>query len=189
MYLEDGFNVKEIDMRREFDSLNSQLSMKVLLIRQNKKSRCKCYSSIHKDGDTRCKICGGTGKLSFIEQVSVIHDTFYRPFMVQLAQMGLSVNNTVVFYMDHKIVPRPQDRILMVGFDQYGVPVDIKKSCVIASIDENRGDDGRVEAYTVYAKYAPEKIELDQRRLNSLPPKVKFEISKGRRYSWPTDSM
>ena len=91
--------------------------------------------------------------------------------------------------MDHKIVPRPQDRILIVGFDQYGVPVDIKKSCVIASIDENRGDDGRVEAYTVYAKYAPEKIELDQRRLNSLPPKVKFEISKGRRYSWPTDSM
>lgn len=174
-----------IDLRKEFEFLQEHFSMDVLMIRSNKHSRCKCYDPLHRDGDRRCKICGGTGKISSIEKISAIHQNVDSASSLKITELGLSISNTVVLYFDLRAVPKAQDQVLIVGFDKYGCPVDIKKSCTIVSVQEVRGDNGRVEMYQVYAKYAPEKIEVDQKRLNSIPPKHKLEIAKGKRYIWP----
>lgn len=179
------YKATEIDLRKEFKLLQEYFSMEVLMIRNNKHSRCKCYDPLHRDGDRKCRICGGTGKVSSIEQIKAIHQNVNSSGFVKMTELGLSVSNTIVLYFDLKAVPKVQDQILIVGFDSYGCPVDIKKSCTIVSVQEVRGDNGRIEIYQVYAKYSPEKIDIDQRRLNAIPPKQKREISKGKRYIWP----
>ena len=108
---------------------------------------------------------------------------------IKLTEMGLSAMNTVVFYFDHKTAPRVQDRIFIVGYDSQGLPIDIKKSCTIVSAMQMRGDGGRLEMYKVYAKYSPEKIRQDQKRLNSIPPNHKAKIIKGVKYTWPLDTQ
>lgn len=176
-----------INLREEYKSLEKDFSFKVLLIRTNKNTRCKCYDPLNHDGDAHCKICGGTGKLNMIESVSTIHENFNGSNLIKMTELGLSVSNTILLFFDYKTIPVVKDRVLIVGYDKYGIPIDIKKSCTIASVEEVRGDNGRVEFYLTYAKYAPEKIKQDQRRLNSVPPKIKKQIMKGRRYTWPQD--
>lgn len=174
-----------IDLRQEFDFLKEHFAIDLLMIRSNKHSRCKCYDPLHRDGDRRCRVCGGTGKISSIEKISAIHQNVNASGFVKMTDLGLSVSNTIVLYFDLKAVPKAQDQVLIVGFDKYGSPVDIKKSCTIVSVQEVRGDNGRLEMYQVYAKYSPEKIDVDQKRLNSIPPAQKRDIAKGKRYIWP----
>lgn len=177
----------DINLREDYDSLEKQFTLKVLMIRKNKNTRCKCYNELHRDGDIKCKVCGGTGRLNLIEQVPAIHENFNTSSLIKMTELGLSVTNTVLFFFNYKIMPKVQDRILIVGYDKRGLPVDIKKSCTIVNVEEIRGDNGRVEMYQVYAKYSPEKIIYDQKRLNAIPLKCKAEIMKGRRYTWPQD--
>lgn len=175
----------KIDLREEFKLLQDDFSMNILLIRNNKNSRCKCYNPLHKDGDRKCKICGGTGKVSSIEKVRVINQNVNSSGFVKMTELGLSVSNTILLYFDVKAIPKVQDQVLIVGFDKDKIPVDIKRSCTIVSVQEVRGDNGRIEFYEVYAKHSPEKIELNQRRLNAIPPAFKKQISEGKRFTWP----
>lgn len=178
-------NEEKINLRDEFELLQDEFSMSILLIRNNKNTRCKCYNPLHKDGDRKCKICGGTGKISSIEKVDVIHQNVNSSGFIKMTELGLSVTNTIVLYFNVKSIPKVQDQVLIVGFDKDGIPVDIKRSCTIASVQEVRGDNGRVEFYQTYAKYSPEKIELNQRRLNAIPPAFKKKIMEGKRFTWP----
>ena len=174
-----------IDLRKEFDYLQSKFSMSILLIRNNNNTRCKCYDPLHRDGNRRCKVCGGTGKVSSIEKIDAIYQNANKESHLRLTEVGLSIANVLTFYMDRKLFPRVQDQILIVGFDNNGIPVDIKKSCKIVSVQEIRGDNGRNELFQVDAKYTPGKIKIDQKRLNSIPLEHKKKIADGKRYIWP----
>lgn len=185
MYIEPDLDLRDVNIREVYSSLERQFGLKALLVRTNKLTRCKCFNVLNSDGDSDCKICGGTGKLSMIEQVKTVYQNVTTKEYMTMTELGMSAINTIVFYFDNKIAPRVQDRIFVVGYDQYGLPIDIKKSCTIASVQQIRGDNGRLELYKVYAKYTPEKIKQDQRRLNSIPPSDKLRIIKGVRYTWP----
>lgn len=185
MYNTPDIELSEIDLRHEFDTLEEEFSLKVLLVRANKLTKCKCFNPLHGDGDRKCRICGGTGNINIIEQVSAIHENINANALVKMTELGLSVSNTIILELAYKLMPKVRDKVFIVGYDSKGLPVDIKKSCSIVSVDEIRGENGRVELYQVYAKYSPDQILLDQRRLNAIPPKQKAEIIKGRRYTWP----
>lgn len=187
IYEEPDIELSDIDLRQEFEGLKNEFNLKVLLIRTNQRTRCKCYDPYNHDGDSNCKICGGTGKLNMIEMTPTIHENFNTSSLIKMTELGLSVSNTILLFFDYKVIPKVRDRVLIVGYDSRGIPVDIKKDCTIASVEEVRGENGRIELYMVYAKYSPENIKRDQRRLNRIPPKVKKEIMKGRRYTWPQD--
>lgn len=179
-YIQDN-----IDLREEFEYLKDKFSMQVLLIRNNNNTRCKCYDPLHRDGNRKCKICGGSGKISSIEKIDIIYQNVSKSDNLKLTEVGLSITNTLNFYIDRKVFPRVQDQILIVGFDNKGLPVDIKKSCTVVSVQEIRGDKGRNELFQVYAKYSPNKIKIDQKRLNSIPLEHKKKIADGKRYIWP----
>lgn len=190
MYNKPDIDYIDIDLREDFQNMNNQFGLKILVIRKNKNTRCKCWSPLNSDGDSNCKICGGSGKLNIIEQVQGIHEQISSSntsAVIKMTELGLSIANTIVMYFDFKVAPRPQDRIFIVGYDNKGIPVDIKKSCTVVSVEPVRGDRGRLELYKVYAKYAPEKIKLDQRRLNAIPVIDKAKIVKGVRYTWPLE--
>lgn len=189
MWKESDIDYIDIDLRNEFDNLSKQFSLKVLLVRRNMNTRCKCYSLLNHDGDSSCKICGGSGHVNIIEQVNSINQNMTTKEAIKITEIGLSAMNTMVFYFDHKVAPKVQDRIFIVGYDKYGLPVDIKKSCTVINVMPMRGDNGRLEMYKVYAKYSPEKIRQDQKRLNSIPNKIKAKIAKGVRYTWPLETL
>lgn len=173
-----------IDVREEFEYLQNMFGMSILLIRNNNNTRCKCYDPLHRDGNRKCKICGGSGKISSIEKIDVVHQNSDKDSNLKFTELGLSVANTVVFYINRKHFPKVQDQIFIVGYDNKGIPIDIKKSCTIVAVLEVRGDKGRTELFKVYAKYSPSKIEVDQRRLNSIPLEHKKRIADGKRYVW-----
>ena len=181
-------DVAAIHLRGEFKLLNAEYGVTMLYIRSNKKIRCRCYNPRTKDGNVNCKICGGTGRVSSIETVKGIYQNYDETGFMRETELGASTSNTVILYFDEKTVPTVNDRILLTAFDRstsVPVPVNISKSMIIISVDPIRGEAGRVEAYKCFAKYAPEKIEYDQRRLNSIPVKDKIKIMKGVKYTWP----
>lgn len=192
MYKKPEIEWIDIDLRDEFSSMNDMFGLNILLVRKNKNSRCKCWSELNLDGDPKCKLCGGTGKVSSIEQVKAINETVSSSntsAILKMTELGLSIANTMVMYFDYKVAPKVQDRIFIVGFDKFGLPIDIKKSCTIVSIEPVRGDRGRLELYKAFVKYSPEKIKTDQMRLNAIPPEAKAKLVKGVRYTWPQDQM
>jgi hypothetical protein len=185
MWNQADINLKQIDLRKEFEGIENEFKFDVLLVRTNNLTRCKCYDPLHGDGNRKCRICGGSGRVNLIEKVPVVHENVNTDGFVKMTELGLSASNTIILYMNFKIMPKVRDKIFIVGYDKYKLPIDIKRSCTVMSAEEVRGENGRVEGYLVYAKYTPEQILLEQRRLNAIPPKSKSEIMKGKRYTWP----
>lgn len=178
----------DINFRKEFNSLNEQFGFDMLYIRANKRIRCKCYNPRTKDGDSKCKICGGKGKLCCIEKIKGIRQNFERPVTEQYLKLGLSASNTTILYVSNEVAPVINDEVLIVAFSRDGdvpIPVNIKMSARLIMIEKVRGTNGRVEAYRCFAKFAPERVVLNQRRLNAIPAIDKKKIMKGVRYTWP----
>lgn len=173
-----------IDLREEMNSFMKDFSMPVLIVRNNNLTRCSCYDPLHRSGKRNCKICGGTGKISLIHKIDVICQTNGRSDYGKMSELGLSVSNTIVMYFRYNDIPKNGDQIFIVGFDNKNIPIDIKKSCSIISVEEIRGDHGRVEYYKTYAKYSPENIINDQKRLNAIPLAYKKKIMEGGKLSW-----
>ena len=181
-------DIEDIDLRKEFDYMNDEYGIDMLYIRTNKRIRCKCYNPRTKDGDSKCKICGGKGKVCSIENVKGIRQNFERPVTEQYLKIGLSASNTAIIYFSNKVAPVINDEILIVAYDRSGdtpIPVNISMSLKIIMLEKVRGDKGRVEGYRCFSKFAPEKVVLNQRRLNAIPPTDKKKIMKGFRYTWP----
>lgn len=183
-------DVSIIDFRKEFEYLNKEYGIDMLYIRSNKRIKCRCYNPRTKDGDVNCKICGGTGRVSSVEKIKGIYQNYDETGFVRNTKIGDSTSNTVIFYFDINTVPTVNDRILLVAFERsisIPIPINISKSMVIISVDPIRGESGRIEVYKCFAKYAPEKLIYDQKRLNSIPLKAKKEIMKGVKYTWPQE--
>lgn len=178
-------NLSQIDLRHEYKSVEKEFGFKVLLVRANSPTKCRCYDPLHGDGNRKCKICGGTGNVNIIEKIDVIHENINTEGFVKMTELGLTVSNTVILYMSNKVFPKVRDKVFIVGYDKFGIPVDIKKDCTVVSVEEIRGEVGRVECYKVFARYSPDQILIDQRRLNAIPGEQKSEIMKGKRYTWP----
>lgn len=172
-----------IDFRKEFEILEEELGFEVLLIRANKNTKCECYSPLFKAGDSKCKRCGGTGNVNTIEKVVVIEQLKSSSDHIEMSNIGLTTNNTSVFFTNHKTIPRSGDKYLLVGYGN-GIPLKIKEVFVVATPRSVRGDRGRVEYFESYCKSSPELVINEQKRLNVISIKDKRKIMKGARYVW-----
>lgn len=173
-----------INMRSEFDFLNDEYGINMLYVRSNPRTICRCYDKLTQDGDSKCRICGGTGRLSSIECVKGIYQNIEGNKYNIMMEADLKISNTVVVYFNHKAVPKINDRLFITAYND-NIPVNIIKSLVIRAVQPIRCDNGRIEFYKCFARFAPEKIIEDQRRLNKVPYGFKKKIMKGARYSWP----
>lgn len=173
-----------INMRSEFDFLNDEYGINMLYVRSNPRTICRCYDKLTQDGDSKCRICGGTGKLSSIECVKGIYQNIEENKYNIMMEADLKISNTAVVYFNYKAVPKVNDRLFITAYKE-NIPVNIIKSLVIRAIQPVRVDNGRIEFYKCFARFAPEKIIEDQRRLNKVPYEFKKKIMKGARYSWP----
>ena len=173
-----------INMRSEFDFLNDEYGINMLYVRSNPRTICRCYDKLTQDGDSKCKICGGTGKISIIECIKGIYQNIEENKYDNMMEPDLKISNTVVVYFNHKAVPKINDRLFITAYKD-NIPVNIIKSLVIRAVQPIRCDNGRIDFYKCFARFAPEKIIEDQRRLNKVPYEFKKKIMKGARYSWP----
>lgn len=178
-----------IDAREEVEEIIKENGIKVLYIRTNTNTRCKCYDQLHKDGNTNCKVCGGSGLLASIEVMDAFLNHMSGDDMIgmtglkktDLGDVNVSTN---VFYISHKRKPKHGDRILIVGYDKYGLPYEVIASCTVGLCREARGYNGRVEMYKVITRTSPQYLKLDQDRLNRVGNKDKERLMKGIRYQW-----
>lgn len=176
----------EIDIRNEYKLIEKEFGVSILLVRCQNLTRCKCYDTLSKTGNSNCKMCGGTGMVNSIEHRKAIVQTLSTDNSMSPAPIGLMSTDTLLFHFGYEINPMERDMILIVGFDKSGIPIDVKEVYVITTSDPIRGDRGRIEYYKVYAKMAPEKLKNIQNRLNSIPVRSKIKmIKEGAVFRWP----
>lgn len=185
--MDDFFN--NIDARKEIEYILKHNNIKALYVRRRQDTRCVCFDPLHKDGKADCIICGGSGFLSSIEAI----DTFLNPAsqddMLRMSGekfTGLGNINiyTNTLYLKHKDTPVVGDRILIVGYDKFGLPTDVKESLYVNFARKVRGYKGRVELYKVIVRSSAQSISLDNKRLRMVPNADKVKLMKGTKYQW-----
>lgn len=176
--------MNNINFRNEMETLLDEYGVDVLLVRKMKDSRCPCYDSLHRDGDSNCKICLGTGMLSSVEKNKAVIQNANSQNFIRVSELGLLVSNSFVMYFDHSTHLNEGDHVFMVGFDKTNIPVDIKNVCSIKTSKAVRGDNGRIEYYEILAESSPTKIIKEQKRLNKTSIATKRSIMDGGRFVW-----
>lgn len=179
----------KIDVREEIGYILTYNSIKILYVRNNKTTRCKCFNQLHQSGDSKCIMCGGSGVLSSAE----IIDTFQNPSSMDDSLRISGEKNTDIgranlysktFYFKHNIFPSTGDKIIIVGFDSNNIPIEVKESLYIGICREVRGFNGRIEMFKTICRSSPQSTTLDQKRLNSIKNSDKVNLMKGVKYQW-----
>lgn len=185
--MDNFFN--DIDVREEIEYILEHNSIKILYVRNNRETRCKCFDPLHEDGKSNCLMCGGTGYLSSIEVIEAFlnpasQDDMLRMSGEKFTNLGDANLYTDTFYFKHKNTPNVGDRILIVGFDKHGLPTDVKESLHVSLTRRVRGYKGRTELYKVIARSSAQSLSLDNKRLRQVPNADKFKMMKGTKYQW-----
>lgn len=179
----------DINAREEMESILNHNGIKVLYVRSNRNTRCKCYDPLHKDGKANCHICGGSGFLSSIEPIKIFanplsQDDVLRMSGERFTDLGDANLYSNTFYLKHNTSPNTGDRIIVVGYDKSGLPTEVKEVFVLGLCRPTRGESGRVEYFRVLARTSPQHTKLEQTRLNKIPNAHKKNLMKGVRYEW-----
>lgn len=181
--MKDFYN--NVDVVKEIKDLIKHNSSKILYIRHDTHSRCKCYDPLYGTGTSTCKICGGSGFVSSIEFAEVFLNPISKNIEGEImTEVGEASIYDRIFYTERNIHPKTGDRILIVGFDKNDVPIDIREVVNIRYSEEIRGYHGRVEFYKLYCSVQPQSLEREQKRLNSVPTVDKSKLMKGTKYKW-----
>lgn len=182
------FSNAMLDIRKEHELLQNKFSIDILYIRTKNDIRCKCFNMLHQIGDSNCHICFGKGYPTTLEKTRAItHITKIQNSNNYALKTPLSMTDPTLltFYMEYNRMPKLGDIIAIVGWNKSGEPQDVKKVCVVTSVDEIRGDKGRVELYSCNAIVRSELNKLVQETINMLDNTAKSNIARGRRYIWP----
>lgn len=177
-----------IDIRNEFELLQKEFSIDILYVRATKYIRCKCFNELHQTGDSNCHICFGTGHVCSVEKMNVIMYTLRPEGLssgVKVKGPLMTSSPIIELYIHHSKMPKVRDNVIVTGWNIKGLPQDVKKVGTISSIDEIRGDNGRVEFYSVVVTIVPELLKPSQKLMNKLDDTAKKIIAKGGRYVWP----
>lgn len=175
----------EVDAREEMNTVLEENGIKALYVRSNKDTRCKCYDPLHKDGEGNCHICGGSGFLSSIEPITVFANPLSQDDAGEkFTELGDANLYSNTFYLRYNAAPENGDRIIVVGYDNYGMPTQVKAVFVLGLCRAVRGHKGRIEHYRVLGRTSPQHAILEQSRLNKIPNAHKKNLMKGVRYQW-----
>ena len=102
--MQDFYN--NVDVIKEIEDLIKHNSSKILYVRHNTESRCKCYDPLYRTGTTSCKVCGGSGFVSSLELI----EAFLNPISKNIegevmTEVGEASIYDRVFYATRDIHP------------------------------------------------------------------------------------
>ena len=154
-----------VDLRRELASIIEDYGSDYLLIKINKKVKCRCVTEDYGSARADCPVCLGTGFL--INAVKVrgrsafasIPETL--PRMITTAEPGKIAIPSKQFYLNHKSKPYRKDLLVICGWDgKKPVFDEYTEIFEINEIDPNRGDGGRIEYFIASAKGDPVNAKI-----------------------------
>lgn len=181
--------MNNIDLRKEIIDMISEYGLDMLYIRDSKYINCKCYNPLYKTGDSKCPICLGFGKLTIIQKIKAIYDNnYFSSGSVTNNGVGLTYKDSVTLYTDNTIIPKPGDKVYIVGWNKSNVPDDVHRVYIIDNIDEVRLDNGRVEGYVVNLKLRTDLLIAAQKSFSQLSRVARLTLSVGGKYIWPYNS-
>lgn len=178
-------NNNNIDLRVEFAKILNENSIDVLYIRNNKYIRCKCYNSLYHTGDPSCSICFGNGHLTSIEKTKCFTKSKTGGSTKTSKSIGIVDIDTSVFYFKHDMLPNSKDIILITEWNKYKEPSHVLKVYEVNGVYPVRGENGRIEYYSIEANLRSDMVNPTQKTINLLPQYAKKKLSEGKRYLWP----
>lgn len=172
-----------IDLRKEFMEFMDDYGHDVLLHRTGRKLRCRCWSEKYKEADSKCPICLGVGWVGRIERHSIRHksavQTINRTNLSVSTEMGPMWIDADTYYMRHKANPKPGDYFYKVGWNG-DKPTHLIGVYKINDVFQNRGDNGRLEYWTVSAKSQTVDQDIKDFAIRAIGPLKNYEIIHGR---------
>lgn len=158
-----------VDLRREFDDIIDEFGKPYLLIRADKKQRCKCVDTLYNSARDDCPICLGTGYISSVEKVTgrdvvaSIPETL--PRMITMGDPANIVVPSRRFYFRHDTNPKRQDLIISCAWNGNVPVIDAYTEVYEVNHSEpKRADSGRVEYFIVSTAMDP--INADVKLFN-----------------------
>lgn len=189
VYEYDNFVNVPIDMRHNAEILTEEFGINVLLVKQNKFVKCRCFDDLNKTGDANCKLCNGSGWFSSIQKIKAIESSTGKPYfdtsmIYNNRGIGVTDQKYEVYYIRQQFNPKERDLILKVTWKD-NMPVDIEKVLEITSVYEMRGDNGRNELNGCTILDRTDLVVPYTKTLRALPLKAVREMAKGGKSIWP----
>lgn len=168
-----------INFRNEFDEFMEDYGYPVLLQRAGRKIRCRCWNEKYQEAESKCPICIGSGWVSRIERHTLRHKAapvISRSGMLNQAEVGKMWIEGRVFYMRHDSHPRVMDLIYEVGWTESQKPSHLMNTYRINDVVPNRGDNGRIEYWTVSTTSETTNLDWQNIVVRSIGPIQNYEM-------------
>jgi hypothetical protein len=171
-----------MDLRYEFEQILVQYGYPVLVIRQDKKLRCSCWSEKRQEADRECPICFGLGWTPIVEKHTTREiDTSVPETLALIARDGKFGGMAVPgrqYYFKHSIQFQPGDLIVDVDWTEQGKPVYTGKGIYeVSHIDPNRFEHGQNIFNTIYCKDQPVQKQIRGIRIAQVNGITNYEIA------------
>lgn len=171
-----------INLRDESHAIIEQFGIDVLFVKNQKFVRCTCFDDVNKTGNPKCPKCFGSGYFASIQKIKTFKSSNGFGKFVQ-TDVGQVIQNSDIFYMSHKILPKERDMILKVTWKN-GYPIDVLEVLEVNAVNELRGDNGRTEYYGVTVSSRTDLVKQFSKTLRELPRAGQAELLKGGKYIW-----
>ncbi len=150
------------DIRSDISKLFDSYAHNVIYIRRDLRFRCDCYSERSGESAVGCNKCFGTSYVVKLEKTRVRRKLNSVPESLSNLRsesgFGALYPNQYVYWVEWTVQPKAGDLILEVEWDkEQKVPLSILQKHFISVGEPLFGNNGRVEFYTVYLKYSPER--------------------------------
>lgn len=169
-----------INFRHEFNEFLRDYGYDVLLQRSGRKIRCRCWNEKYQEANPECPLCIGTGWVSRMERHTVRRksavQTISRPNLSQQTELGKMWIDAQTFYMHYDAHPKVGDYIYEVGWTPSKKPTHIIHVYRINDVFSNRGENGRIEYWTVSAKSETMNQEIQNILVRSIGPIQNYEL-------------
>lgn len=182
-----------MDLREELNELIQESGHYVLLQRASRRIRCVCWDEKYQESsvekyhrETRqlkiifktCPRCLGKGWISRIERHKIRRDNASQvialPQLIKQNPYGQLGSDAKVFYMEHDTHPKKGDYIYEVGWDGQK-PTHLIQAYQINSAEDLRGDNGRIEFYSVVTEEMNISTQIRQFVIRQMGPVKNYE--------------
>lgn len=171
-----------VDLRYEIDKIFDEYGSYALLLRNDKKVRCKCVNELSQAPKDTCQICLGTGYINKAERIRMrskaTSSSETLPKVVNFTNVGNIGIALRQFYIDYTVRPKKQDLLILCDWDGVKPILDeYTEIYEITNAEPMRGDGGRIEYFIAVAKSDPINMELRFVNLQRNADKLTYYIT------------
>lgn len=172
-------------LRDDFDDILRDFGHEVLVVKQNKKLRCSCWSELNQETTRTCPVCFGLGYVPIIEKHTTRTQVTTIPQTLPMAASPQTVGEMIVsgrfYFFTHNANISVKDLIVEVDWSKTGRPIynggDISE---VNFIDQKRFENGSVAFNKVYAKTEPVRRDIRGIRIANVNGIKNYEIIGGK---------